>query len=49
MFYKKVFFKISQNVEDNICVGFFFLIKLQAGGLRLHQIETPEQMFYCEF
>ena len=27
---KKVFFKISQNSQENTCVGVPFLIKLQA-------------------
>ena len=29
MFCKKVFFKISQNSQENTCVRFSFLIKLQ--------------------
>ena len=31
---KKVFLEISQNLQENICVREFFLIKLQASGLR---------------
>ena len=38
---KKVFLKISQNSQENICARVSFLIKLQASGLT--------QMFSCEF
>ena len=41
---KKVFFKISQNLQESICAGVFFPIKLQDGGLHLYQIETPVQV-----
>ena len=33
---KKVFLKISQNSQENICAGFSFAIKLQAGNLQLY-------------
>ena len=46
---KKVFLKISQNLHKNICVGVLFSIKLQAGSLQLLQLETPVQVFSCEF
>ena len=32
--YKKVFLKISYNSQENTCTRVFFLIKLQASGLR---------------
>ena len=34
---KMVFLKISQNLQENTFVGVFFLIKLQASGLKLYQ------------
>ena len=40
---KKVFFKISQNLQESICAGVSFSIKWH-----LHQIETPVQVLYCE-
>ena len=33
---KKMFLKISQSSQENICAGVTFAIKLQAGGLQLH-------------
>ena len=42
-------FNISQKLRENICARVSFLIKLQAGGLYIHQTETPEQLFYREF
>ena len=33
---KKMFFKISQNLQENIFIGFSFLIKLQACWLQLY-------------
>ena len=38
--WKKVFLKISQNSQENICVGVFFLIILK---------ETPTKVFSSEF
>ena len=34
--WKMVFLKISQNSQENACVGVSFLIKLQAAGLQLY-------------
>ena len=42
--YKKVFLKISQNLQENTYVGLYFLIKLQ-----VIKKETPAQVFSCEF
>ena len=43
MFYKnKALLKISQNSQENICVGVSFLIKFI-------KKETPTQVFSCEF
>ena len=33
---KKMFLKISQSSQENICAGVTFAIKLQAGRLQLH-------------
>ena len=33
---KKVFLKISQNSEENICARVYFLIKLQGSGVELY-------------
>ena len=43
-----MFFNISQNLRENIYAGVSFSITLQAEGLHLRQVETPEQVFYCE-
>ena len=46
---KKVFLKTSLNLHENICVGVSFSIKLLAGSLQLHHLETPVQVLSCEF
>ena len=47
---KKVFLKISQNSQENTCVGVSILINLHASGLQLYQKkETTTQVFSCEF
>ena len=33
---KKVLLKISQNLQENTCVGISFVIKLQASRLQLY-------------
>ena len=44
---KKVFFKISQNSQENTCVRISFSIKLQA--CYFIEKETLTQVFSCEF
>ena len=46
---KKVLLDISQNPQENICVRFSFLIKLQDFGLQLDEKGTLAQVFSCEF
>ena len=46
---KKVFLKISQNSQENTCVGLAFLLKSQTWGLQLYKYGTPTQMFDFEF
>ena len=49
-FYKKVILKNTTKFTGKICAGFFFIIKLQAAGLQLHQKETavfPSELFEC--
>ena len=46
---KKVFLKISQNLQENICARVSFLIKLQASACNFIKKETLTQMFSCEF
>ena len=45
--WQKVFLKISQNLQENTCVRFSFLIMLQA--LQFYEKETHTQVFSCEF
>ena len=42
----RCFLKISLNLQENICVGVSFLIKLQASGLLK---KTPTQVFLVNF
>ena len=46
---KKVFLKISQNSQKNICVRASFLITLQVEAFNFIKKETLEQVFSCEF
>ena len=46
---KKVFLKISRNLQENTCARFSFLIKLQASGLQLYKKETLAKVFSGEF
>ena len=47
---RKSILKISQNSQENTCIGVSFLINLHASGLQLYQKkETPTQVFSCEF
>ena len=46
---KKVFLKISQNSQENICVRVSFLIKLQASVCNFIKKENLAQMFSCKF
>ena len=41
--------RILQNLQENICARLSFSIKAQAGGLRLHHIDTWVQVFLCKF
>ena len=41
---KHLFFKIWQNLQESICAGISFSIKLQAGVQHLHQIGTSVQV-----
>ena len=44
-----MFLEISQNLQENTCVGASFLIKLQALAMQLYKEGTPKQVFFCEF
>ena len=44
-----LFFLILQNSQGGICVGFVFLINLQASSQQLYEKETPTQVFSCRF
>ena len=46
---KKVSIKISQHSQENICAGVSFAIKLQAGGLKFHEIQNLVEVLSCEF
>ena len=46
---RKVFLKILQHLQKNICFRVFFSIKLQVEGLPLYQIEIPVLVFSCGF
>ena len=46
---KKVFLKTSQNSQENICAWASFVIKLQAGGLQLDEMDTLVRVFSFEF
>ena len=46
---KKVSLKISQHSQENICAGVSFAIKLQAGGLKFHEIQNLVEVLSCEF
>ena len=46
---KGVTLKSSLNLQENICVGVSFSIKLPTGSVKLHQIETPVRVFSSEF
>ena len=46
---KKVFLKISQNLQENTCARVSFLIKLQASVCHFIKKETLALLFSCEF
>ena len=46
---KKVFSEISPNSQENTCARVSFLIKLQAKACNFIKMETPAQVFSCEF
>ena len=47
---KKVFLKILQNSQENVCVRVSFLVKFQAYGLCNYIKKEPlELVFFCEF
>ena len=46
---KKVFLKISQNSQENICTRASFLLKMQANRCHLINKETLAQIFSCEY
>ena len=45
---KKVLLKISQNSQEDTCVGVSFLIKLEVSGNFVKK-EALTQVFFCEF
>ena len=45
---KKMFLKISQNLQENNCAE-VILVTLQVRDLHLYKIETPTQVFSNEF
>ena len=47
--WKKVFFEISQNSQENTCARVSCWIRLQALGLQLIKEEALAQVFSCEF
>ena len=46
---KKVFLKISQNTQENICARVYFLIKLNASACNFIMKESLVQVFSSEF
>ena len=44
MFYKKMFLKILQNSQKNVFAGVPFLIKLQAGNMKLTEGATGDAL-----
>ena len=46
---KKVFLKISQNSQENTCVGVSFQEYSRPSGLQLYKKGTPTHVFFCEF
>ena len=48
-FCEKVFLEILQNLQENICAGVSFLIKLQAGVPQLNEKEAPVSCFPLDF
>ena len=46
---QKVFFKTSQNSQENICVRVSFLEKLQAVAWNVFKKVTLGQLFSCEY
>ena len=49
VFYKMIFWKISQNSQDDICVRVSFLITLQScEACNFIKKETSTQMFSCK-
>ena len=46
---KKMSLKISQNSQENTCVGVSFLIKLQSETCNFIKKETPTHVFSSEF
>ena len=46
---KKVFLKIPQNFQENICAEVSFTVKLQAGGPQLHEMQNLVQVLSSEF
>ena len=47
--YKKKFFKISENSQENTWHQSLFLIKLLASARKFIKREALAQVFYCEF
>ena len=46
---KRVFLKISQNLQENTCARVSFLIKLQASGLKFYKKRDSGTGVSCEF
>ena len=44
---RKMFFKILQKPQENICVAVSLLIKMQTSGLQFYLKKTPKQVFSC--
>ena len=44
VFYQKMFLKILQNSQKNIFAGISFIIKLQAGILKLSEIAAGDDV-----
>ena len=49
VFYRKIYLKNSQNLQENPCTRVSFLIKLQVSACNFIKKETLAQVFYCEF
>ena len=46
--FRKILWEISQNSQKNICASISFLIKWDSVDLHFKEIESLEQVFFCE-